>query len=679
LKDVLAPDFLIGAAIGGAQIVGGHADLLLKHFNSVTPGNALKWDSTEPAEGQFNWTEADNEVNFAVSHGLQVRGHTLVWYEQIPDWVFKDAAGNDMTPTPDNKALLLQRETDHIRAEVGRYKGKMYAWDVVNEVIDEYQSDGLRHSKWYQIAGLDYIRTAFRVAHEVDPAAKLYINDYNTEQPAKRAALRKLVSQLLAEHVPVDGVGHQLHVNIERPQVADIEQAITTFAALGLDNQITELDMSVYTNNSDSYTAVPAEVSVEQGYRYAEVFDVLRRQRAHISSVTVWGLADDGTWLSTFPITRLNTPLLFDGQLQAKPAYWGVVDASKLPARTRTLTVPAAPGGRPNALEWSLLPSTVLTASGGLSAGFQVRWDAGRLYLLADVNDRTSDAGDAVDVFVAGRWLHIPRSGKASAGVSATWVCTSAEYRVEATVVLAAIGVSGPLVTGGQVGFDLRVTDVRQPGEVLVWNDRAGTGAHGVLQLVDAVRHVDAGYGTPVIDGVMDKAWAKAAQVTTTVHVQGSGATASARLLWDQGHLYVLATVTDPGLDASSPNPWEQDSVELFVDPQNAKSHGYLDDDGQYRVSYANAQSVSGNFGGFVVAGNLVSAARVVPGGYVVEAAIAFNVVRPAAGTLVGFDLGVNDATAGVRTAQTTWNDPTGLSYLDSSRWGVVRLVGAGR
>jgi endo-1,4-beta-xylanase len=655
LKDALAPDFTVGAAITATEISGQHADLLLKHFGSVTPGNALKWDATEPAEGRFSWAESDNEVSFAVSHGVKVRGHTLVWHSQVPAWVFQDAAGNTMTPTPANKALLLSREENHIRAVLGRYRGQMYAWDVVNEVIDENQPDGLRRSMWYQITGLDYIRTAFRVAREVDPAARLFINDYNTEQPAKREALRRVVSALLAEGVPIDGVGHQLHINIERPQVADIEQTIATFGALGLDNQVTELDMSVYTNNVDTYPAVPPEVLADQGYRYADVFAALRRQRAHLSSVTVWGLADDNTWLSTFPVTRLNEPLLFDEQLQAKPAYWGIVDPARLPALTRSLTVPQ---GRPSTLEWSLLPPTVVTAGGGLSVSFQLRWDPTHVYLRADVNDRTVDRDDAVSATVDGRVTALRRGARTASG-----------YRVDATLPL-----PSAVASGGQLRFDLRVSDAHQPGASVVWNDQLGTGALGVLHLVDAVRHVDAARGTPVVDGVADRVWARACAITTTVHVQGSGAAAVARLLWDGDHLYVFATVTDVALDASSANPWEQDSVEIFVDPQNAKGHGYLDDAGQYRISYTNAQTISGNFGGYLVSGNLTSATRVVPGGYVVEASIAFNTVRPAAGTLVGLELAVNDATGGVRTAQTTWNDPTGLSYLDTSRWGVVRL-----
>jgi endo-1,4-beta-xylanase len=327
LKDVLADSFPIGAAIGPVQILGQHAELLAKHFNSVTPGNALKWDATEPVEGQFRFDDPDAMVDFAQQHGMQVRGHTLVWHNQTPAWVFQDASGSPLTSSPEHKALLLQRLDSHIRTVMGRYAGEIAAWDVVNEVIDENQPDGLRRSRWYEIAGLDYIRTAFRVAREVDPDAALFINDFNTNVPAKREALFNLVSQLRAEGVPIDGVGHQMHINIDWPSVAETEQMLQRFIPLGVDQQITEMDISIYTNSGESFPTPPPERLATQASRYQAMFDLYREYDENISSVTVWGLADDDTWLDSFPVTRKDAPLLFDVRLQAKPAYWGIVDA----------------------------------------------------------------------------------------------------------------------------------------------------------------------------------------------------------------------------------------------------------------------------------------------------------------------------------------------------------------
>jgi endo-1,4-beta-xylanase len=245
--------------------------------------------------------------------------------------MIEDSEGNPLEATPENKELVLQRLETHIRAVVGRYKDDVQVWDVVNEVIDPGNSDCMRRSRWYELTGTDYIVTAFRVADEVAPDAVLLINDYGTTEPQKRTCLYNVVSDLQAQGVPIDGVGHQMHISIANPSAEVIEETILMFAELGVEQHITELDMSIYANDMDSYTTVPDEILVRQGKRYRAVFDVLKRQADHIPSVTFWGLADDHTWLKTHPVARIDLPLLFDEQLQAKPAYWGVVDPTKLP------------------------------------------------------------------------------------------------------------------------------------------------------------------------------------------------------------------------------------------------------------------------------------------------------------------------------------------------------------
>jgi endo-1,4-beta-xylanase len=325
LKDVFAADFPIGTAVSRPQLLGEQAELLTHHFNAITPGNAMKWDATERTENSFTYTDADAMVEFAKIHQLKVRGHTLVWHQQTPAWVFSDASGTALTPTAASKELVLSRLENHIRNVAGRWKDDIYAWDVVNEVVDEEQSDGLRRSDWYNLTGLDYIRTAFRVAREVAPAAKLYINDYSTTGSSKRDKLYNLVKQLKSEGVPVDGVGHQMHGNIDWPSAADTEAAIKKFAGLGVEQQVTEMDISVYTNNNDSLATIPPELLIRQAARYKALFEVFRRNASSLTAVILWGLADNDTWLKTWPKSRLDLPLLFDEQLQAKPAYWSVV------------------------------------------------------------------------------------------------------------------------------------------------------------------------------------------------------------------------------------------------------------------------------------------------------------------------------------------------------------------
>lgn len=325
LKDVFADDFPIGTAVSRPQLLGEQAELLTHHFNSITPGNAMKWDATERTENSFTYTDADAMVEFARANDLKVRGHTLVWHQQTPAWVFSDTDGNALTPTAASKELVLSRLENHIRNVAGRWKDDIYAWDVVNEVIDETQSDGLRRSEWYTLTGLDYIRTAFRVAREVAPTAKLYINDYSTTGSSKRDKLYDLVKQLKSEGIPIDGVGHQMHCNIDWPSAADTEAAIKKFAGLGVEQQVTEMDISVYTNNNDSLTTIPPELLARQAARYKALFEVFRRNASSLTAVILWGLADNDTWLKTWPKSRLDLPLLFDEQLQAKPAYWSVV------------------------------------------------------------------------------------------------------------------------------------------------------------------------------------------------------------------------------------------------------------------------------------------------------------------------------------------------------------------
>ncbi len=333
LYETLAPYFPIGAAIEPWQLDSdAHTVLLTRHFNSITAENVMKSDPIHPSEGEFHWTPADRLADFARENNLFVHGHALVWHQQAAEWMFRDTGNQPLTATPENRALVLQRLAAHIRAVVGRYKDVVNVWDVVNEVIDENQPDCLRRSRWYELTGKEYIETAFRVAHEVAPDAALLINDYSTTNPRKRQCIYDLVQGLQADGVPVDGVGMQMHTNIQSPTPQVVETTIRKFAELG-QVHITEFDMSIYTNNTDKYESVPETVLARQGERYQALFDVFKRNSDLIASVTFWGMADDHTWLKTWPITRINLPLPFDAQLQPKDAFWGIVDSSKLPGQ----------------------------------------------------------------------------------------------------------------------------------------------------------------------------------------------------------------------------------------------------------------------------------------------------------------------------------------------------------
>lgn len=690
--------FSIGAAIEPYQTRGPHAEMLTRHFDTITAENAMKPGPIQPTEGEFNWSGADEIAKFARENGMKMRFHTLQWHSQAADWMFLDENGRDMTAETDpvrrerNKRLLLERLETHIRTVVSRYRDVVFAWDVVNEVIDTAAPDGLRRSTWYQITGTEYIETAFRTAREAaGPTAKLFINDYGTEAPNKRDALYALVVRLLENGVPVDGVGHQMHVNIQSPSMALVADSIRKFASIGLDNQLTELDMSVYADSSVQ-TEPTEEQLLMQAYRYKDLFDTLVSLRDYVSNVTFWGIGDDHTWLSTrtdvIGRARPDWPLLFDANLQAKPAFWALVDPAKLPMKIKNVNgfkgTPVV-DGQPE-LVWNV----VSPVPAGTGASFRTLWDDSRLYLFAEFSDARPERGDTIEVFIdpdnsksaaydaADRRLVFDRTGRTvsgtgTAGVSFAIEETQGGYRLEASVPAAG------LAQDRKVGLDVRFTDAGT-GNRLSWNDlRHGqdgsTAAFGTVTLLPQTRITTAVRGTPVIDAVEDPVWAGAEEIATDVIVSGPrGATARVKTLWDDGALYVYAKVNDPLLTDASANPWEEDSIEVFLDPNHARTEIYQPDDAQYRVNYRNVQS----YAGAANAGNFTTAARTVDGGYVIEAALTLERGVLAEGKVLGFDFQVNDDRNGdgARDSVMIWNDPTGQSYLNTTRFGALVLSG---
>ena len=329
LKDYYKDYFPIGVAVSPRNLAGDEAQLILQQFNSLTPENAMKMGPIHPEENRYYWKDADSIVAFAQRHGLKVRGHNLCWHEQTPDWLFKGKDGKLVS-----KEVLLQRLKDHITTVVNRYKGKVYAWDVVNEAIDDNPNNFLRNSLWYQICGDDYITKAFEYAHEADPNAILFYNDYNTERPEKRERIYKLLKQLVDAKVPINAVGLQGHWSIYEPTKQELKTTIERFASLGLKVQITELDMSIYpweknqrakvATDIDTYTP---ELEQKQIAQYGMIFKTLRDHKNAVTGVTFWNISDRHSWLDEYPVMgRKNYPLLFDQNLQPKKAYWAVVD-----------------------------------------------------------------------------------------------------------------------------------------------------------------------------------------------------------------------------------------------------------------------------------------------------------------------------------------------------------------
>ena len=385
-------DFLVGFAALQGDLLGPHGQLAALHYNSVTPGNDLKWDTTEPSEGNFNFTPGDNILNFAQSHGMKMRGHTFVWYQQVPNWVFQDANGVDMSTEPysdANKQLLLSRLKNHITALINHYQGNIYVWDVVNEAIDESQADGFRRSKWYTItvdpsapAGPpEYMDDAFIYAREALDAlgisrqqVKLCYNDFNTTIPAKRQFVYNWVQGAIARGVPIDCVGNQFHNTINFPiddqgsasskqsviDTINLFSSLTSTAGVPIVNEITEFDISMYrfgvcsqtfyTDYDDLLAGDIADL-INEGYRYRDYFQIFKNMHDKIDSVTIWGLGDDDSWLNPSSnkagcpgITAADAPLPFDAYLQHKLAYTGLVNPLALPGANLVTTIAASSG-----------------------------------------------------------------------------------------------------------------------------------------------------------------------------------------------------------------------------------------------------------------------------------------------------------------------------------------------
>lgn len=328
LKDYYKDYFPVGVAVAPRHLSGPEAEFIKQQFNSLTPENAMKMGPIHPEENRYNWTDADAIVNFAQQNGLKVRGHTLCWHNQTPRWFFTDASGNQVS-----KDVLLARLRQHIQDVAGRYKGKIYAWDVVNEAVPDTGRELYRRSKFYEIAGEEYIEKAFLYAHEADPGAALFYNDYNTENAVKRDRIYQLVKRLKDKGVPIHGVGLQGHWSIYEPTAGELEESISKFARLGLKVQITELDVSVYPKEHErrarretDKSEFTAEMEQKQAAHYRMLFEVFRKHKRHLTGVTFWNLSDRSTWLDNFPVPgRKDYPLLFDQNLQPKRAFTEVV------------------------------------------------------------------------------------------------------------------------------------------------------------------------------------------------------------------------------------------------------------------------------------------------------------------------------------------------------------------
>lgn len=349
LKAAFKDAFLVGSALN-EDIVSGidkpSKNIILKHFNTITPENVMKAGPINPEPGVYNFKPADDLVAFGQANNLFIVGHTLIWHNQTPAWFFQDEQGQ-----PNTKAAQKERLRQHIELIAGRYAGKVQAWDVVNEVID---NDGAyRPTTWVKGVGDgdELVKLAFKYAAQYAPNTELYYNDFNAWRPAKRDGIARMVRMLQKEGLRIDGIGIQGHWGLNFPKNEYIEAAIDTFSALGLKVMITELDIDVlpltkegqiigtgmmhpqfqleeFKTFLDPYAqGLPAEVEQQLADRYQELFQIFYNKREKIDRITFWGVHDGMSWKNGYPIpNRTNYPLLFDRAKKAKPAVDAILE-----------------------------------------------------------------------------------------------------------------------------------------------------------------------------------------------------------------------------------------------------------------------------------------------------------------------------------------------------------------
>jgi len=332
LKDAYAGKFLIGTAADLGNFSEVELANIKANYNVITPENCMKPQPIHPSESAYNWTTADALMKWCTDNDIKVYGHTLCWHSQTGPWFFQPGADGQ----PVTRELAMERLKSHILTVVGRYKGRIIGWDVVNEAINDGggagDTENLRStSSWHRLIGPEYLTLAFKWAHEADPKAQLYYNDYNIEQGAvqnngKHASSMLLLKRLMKDGAPINGVGIQGHWHLNT-NLADVEKAIANYESLGLKISISELDVTASGSNSGAFFGggggtISAESFQQQAQVYAKLFDIFKRHSKAISRVTFWGISDRRSWKSG------QKPLLFDAQMQPKPAFQAILDVA---------------------------------------------------------------------------------------------------------------------------------------------------------------------------------------------------------------------------------------------------------------------------------------------------------------------------------------------------------------
>lgn len=524
LKEFYAEDFIIGAAVEPAQLLEAPGALLRYHFSGLTCENAMKFKGIHPEEDTYNFEAADLIADFARKNGMKMRGHTFVWHHpaEMVDWAFMTKE-NSLRSSDEVYEILK----DHMTTLMDRYNDVVYAWDVLNEAVDPDTDDGMRHTRWYETLGPDYGVKLFKMAREIDPDVKLFYNDYQNYLPARQDAIYDYVKGLIDGGAPIDGIGLQMHIGNNEPEIEAVAKTIERYRALGLEIHITELTITMAAHEFDFFDTPPESHVIHQAHRYKALFELFKANKDVVTNVTLWGFYNGHCYLNDEPPNYKEFPFPFSRDCKANLSYTGAILGELPPDQ---------------------------------------------------------------DILVA--------------------------------------------------------------AEAMVYQ---------------------APKGSPTIDGEIDAIWEKAPIVKTETVVVGSApSTASVRVLWDESYIYVLAEVADSKLAVNAPESYMNDSLEIFLDQNNAKSKSYEKDDYQFRISCKNFFDT----GGYAKTSMGVSAAKEIEGGYLIEFSCQLDQISAEPGLILGIDFQVNENDgSGARTAISKWNDTTNESWKSTAGWGELELV----
>lgn len=682
-----------------------YMDLLFKHFNSVTLGNELKMDAmngyhdgnrspigitTDTLNGKeikvpvLDHSRADSLLDKIAawnkenpSQALKVRGHVLVWHSQAPEWFFHedyDASKPYVTKDVMNERLewyiktMLTYYTDQTTTTGKKYGPLFYGWDVVNEAISDatgtYRTDteggadklsdsthGSKSSWWHVYQSNEFIINAFKFANKYAPASlELYYNDYNECTPSKVEGIVQLLRDVKnAEGTRISGMGMQGHYDLNSPTIAQIENAVRAYCAEVGSVMITEFDMKASASFDGKNTE---EEYNKQAYRFKAIYDKLKEldkeDGIDVKGIVFWGVLDPYSWLQSSNSvggasdgTQTQCPLLFDGKYKAKPALYAFTDPDKLEPAIQNVVILEGDGKDfSNAVTYEI-------PAGNSVGKFKPLWKDGTLFVMTSVSKNE-----------AGKFKIYVDDGN---GI----ICK--------TVPATDTSITAIETSAAKVSANIKIDFRYEVGnETYSFNDLKNTQdssskfyAKALLKPFATIRK-----GTP--EPRFDSSeWDRADPVDLTIRL-GAKADASMRLLWDEEALYVYATVKDSVINTASGNEWEQDSIEVFIDENNAKAESYEEDDKQYRVSCENKTSFNGTK---CIADNMESYARLTDDGYEVIAAFKWTDIKPEPGQKIGLELQINDAdNSGSRIGTLSWYDENGTGYMNPSVLGTVTL-----